>query len=99
MIVMRTDSPCTVHQTHYPRSHQNHIHHILPKENGGPTVSGNLVTVCPTGHYNIHKLLSMYLQTNGHPAGDELRRFTYGERGVALEGYNRITQGGWKPTA
>jgi HNH endonuclease len=93
MIITRTESPCTVHRTHSPRSHTNHVHHIMPKEFGGPTLVGNLVVVCPTGHYNIHSLLDEYLKANGNPAGDVLRGYTYGERGTALEGYNRITNG------
>jgi len=43
-------------------------HHLLPKECGGQTVTANLVQVCDSCHYTIHRILYlMRLEFEGAP--------------------------------
>jgi hypothetical protein len=45
---------CQVHGDHRPIPLELHRHHVWPQAMGGPDVEANKVTVCPTGHANIH---------------------------------------------
>lgn len=92
-----TKEDCTVHNSHSPRSHVNHLHHIRPKEYGGINRAENRVTVCATGHYNIHELLDALLAWETHYADkpfpyDIERYYTKDERKVAHEGFKRIKE-------
>jgi hypothetical protein len=49
---------CQVHKSHRPEPLLLHVHHIQPRGMGGADVAGNRVTVCPTGHFNIHTALA-----------------------------------------
>jgi hypothetical protein len=90
--VLTTSQPCVVHRKHMPESHVNHRHHIWPKGEGGPDIEDNIIAVCPTGHYNIHHLLTEYRTTMGRVTYDVLRRYSFGERKYAELGYKRITR-------
>lgn len=54
---------CELHGVHVPEPLILHRHHIVPLEFQHLTGvrvpdDNNLLTVCPTGHYNIHELIS-----------------------------------------
>jgi hypothetical protein len=48
--------PCVVHSYHAPRAETNHAHHVVPLSwtdaIGAP--EGRTVSICPTGHDNVH---------------------------------------------
>lgn len=91
---MRTTSqPCQVHGKHIPASHVNHFHHVWPLGEGGPDVPENKVTVCPTGHYNIHDLLREYKVRRGQVPYNVLRRYSFKEREIAQLGWDRMRRG------
>jgi hypothetical protein len=48
---------CQVHHDHRPFPLLLEVHHILPLAMGGKNELANKVIVCPTGHYNIHRLM------------------------------------------
>lgn len=87
-----TSKPCEVHTVHKPSSHINHEHHVWPRGHGGPNVAENLIVVCPTGHYNIHRLLEELLTARGEVPYSVLRQFAHDERKYAQLGYDRITR-------
>lgn len=74
---------CTVHLTHRPRALRLDVHHILPLAMGGTDALDNRVNVCPTGHVNIHRLMSLLIK--GLPLG---RLGTHRERQLARHGYD-----------
>ncbi len=90
--LLTTSQPCTLHTTHTPSSHINHEHHVWPKGHGGPDVDENKVVICPTGHYNTHRLLEEYLARRGDVPYSVVRQFAKGERRLAKLGYDRITR-------
>ncbi len=90
--LLTTRQPCLVHPKHVPTSHINHEHHIWPKGHGGPDVPENRVVICPTGHYNTHRLLEEYLALRGEVPYAIRRQFSKGERDLAKLGYERITR-------
>ena len=49
---------CEVHGDHRPRVITPHHHHIVPLGMGGPNIASNIVTICPTGHANVHAALA-----------------------------------------
>lgn len=76
--------PCAVHRTHSPEPLGVVVHHIQPRAMGGPDVETNRVTVCPTGHLNIHRLLDDLLASDGK----RMRRGgTHAERDLARAGW------------
>jgi hypothetical protein len=85
-----TTRPCLLHNTHVPTSHINHIHHIWPRGYGGTDDAENKVIVCPTGHYNIHRLLEEHLHLRGEVPYSVLKQFSREERTYAKLGYDRI---------
>jgi hypothetical protein len=48
---------CDASATHTPVPLRFVWHHIQPQEAGGQTVSANLVQVCDSCHYTIHRLM------------------------------------------
>lgn len=42
-------------------------HHIQPQEAGGLTVAGNLIQVCDSCHYTIHRLMWQMAHELPHP--------------------------------
>jgi hypothetical protein len=85
-----TRAPCQVHNQHAPTTHINEVHHVWPLGAGGPDVPENKVTVCATGHNNIHDLLSKWLKVGGDPGWDVQRHYTRQERTLAQLGFERI---------
>lgn len=75
---------CVVHGYHYPNITVPDVHHIWPKEFGGPDIPSNKVTVCPTGHRNIHEYINASL--HGRP----LPKVTKKEKEYAKIGLNQI---------
>lgn len=76
---------CAVHRTHTPKPLGVVVHHVQPKAMGGPDVEANRVTVCPTGHLNIHRLLDDLLASDGKTMR---RGGTRLERSLARRGYD-----------
>lgn len=85
-----TSSPCMLHRRHMPESHVNEIHHIWPLGEGGPDEAANRVVVCPTGHYNVHRLLREWLLLNREPPYAYARSFSFQEREYAARGFAAI---------
>ena len=74
---------CVVHGYHYPTPLRTVVHHVWPKEYGGPDIESNKVKVCDTGHYNIHELLWQLM--HGRPMKGGTRK----ERALAQKGYDQ----------
>lgn len=73
---------CQVHRSHSPRPLGLVVHHVQPRAMGGPDEPANRVTVCDTGHRNIHRLLDDLLH-----GGPMRRGGTPAERALAQRGY------------
>ncbi|MGZ6836787.1 MAG: HNH endonuclease signature motif containing protein [Blastococcus sp.] len=82
-------SDCQVHKSHRPEPLGQVVHHIQPRAMGGPDVDANRVTVCPTGHLNIHRLLDDLLHGAPMRAGGSRK-----ERALAVQGYDAWTAAG-----
>jgi hypothetical protein len=85
-----TAGACHVHGSHRPAPLLLHVHHVQPLGMGGPDVETNKVTVCPTGHFNIHTVLAALVF--GHP----VPKSTQNERHLAEVGYE-MWAGAGKP--
>jgi hypothetical protein len=48
---------CEASGSHTPLPLRYVWHHIQPHEAGGPTEAGNLVQLCDSCHYTVHRLL------------------------------------------
>lgn len=72
---------CVVHGYHWPKPLRTVKHHIVPEYLGGPDTKDNLVLVCDTGHYNIHRLLDLLR------AGKPMEGGTRTERTYAHQGF------------
>lgn len=79
---------CQVHGSHRPGVVTVHHHHIQPEAMGGPTEPANLVTVCPTGHYNIHAAMAALV------FGTPVPKVTREELRIATLGYQRWIDAG-----
>lgn len=90
--IRTTSQPCQLHQRHAPESHVNHRHHIWTLGDGGPDIEDNIVVACPTGHYNIHRLIAEYKIHMGNVPYNIIRTFAFGERKYAELGYKRMTR-------
>lgn len=78
---------CTVHGTHWPRSHSTVFHHIWPLGMGGPDTKENQVEVCPTGHTNIHMLIDLLQDNQGAVDKSRTKGFSRREIELARRGY------------
>lgn len=78
---------CAAHGSHRPLNLSTQRHHIWPLGMGGPDEPDNIVTLCPTGHVNVHLLLKALHH------GQPLRG---GRREIALArlGYRLWTEAG-----
>lgn len=85
----RLGNTCTVHGHHYPTPLRTVVHHIWPREYGGPDVEANRVWLCDNGHYNVHTLLDMLRKGQALPRGMGTRN----ERRIARLGWDRIQRG------
>lgn len=74
---------CDMHGYHRPKPLRIEIHHIQPLGMAGPNVAANKVSICPSGHFNVHRLLDDLLH------GLPMRRGgTRRERALARQGYD-----------
>lgn len=87
-----TTQPCQLHSRHMPETHINHRHHVFPLGDGGPDIEDNIVVVCPTGHTNLHDLISHYKMYQGNPPYQITRRYSLEERKYAKLGWDRISR-------
>lgn len=74
---------CQVHKTHVPKPLGVVVHHIQPRAMLGPDADSNRVTICDSGHRNIHRLLDDLLH-----GGPMRRGGTRTERKLAQQGYD-----------
>lgn len=82
--------PCTVHAIHAPRVNDVEIHHIHPLSHGGPDIPSNKISLCGTGHNNVHALLRQWLKMGGEPPWTVRQQFHPAERDLARLGYMMI---------
>jgi len=75
-------SACQVHAYHWPKPLRTVVHHLQPLAMDGPDVASNRVTVCDTGHFNIHRCLDDLLKTEPFSGG------TRKERDFAKQGFD-----------
>jgi hypothetical protein len=91
-VIRMTVQPCQLHKRHLPESHINHRHHVWPLGEGGPDIEDNIVIACPTGHTNIHHLLTEFKMLMGKVPYETMRRYSFEERKYAELGYKRMTR-------
>lgn len=77
-----TAARCDASTTHNPVPLRFVWHHIQPHEAGGPTVPANLVQLCDSCHYSVHRLLWHVAQ--GLPVGPVPRKK---QLQLAMQGY------------
>jgi hypothetical protein len=90
---LSTSKPCEVHGEHRPKSHVNHYHHVWPLGEGGPDIPANKVVICPTGHYNVHEMLSKAIKAGRWLNASERYGYHRGEQDLARLGYWRVVNG------
>lgn len=78
---------CQGHAYHSPRPQHLDSHHVIPSAWDGPDVRSNLVSLCPTGHRNVHYLLDSYVRAHGEPSWVVRRSFGPGERALAARAW------------
>lgn len=65
-------------------------HHVWPIEYGGPPKQA-LRRGCSNAHGDVHYYLNMLLKHNGRVPRPEMIQFGWKNRGVAIEGYDMIS--------
>jgi hypothetical protein len=71
-----TASRCDASATHNPVPLRYVWHHIQPQEAGGLTTPSNLVQLCDSCHYSVHRILwTMACIALGHPVTDVQRGY------------------------
>lgn len=80
---------CEGSGSHRPQPLRFVWHHIQPHECGGPTEPGNLVQLCDSCHYSVHRLL--WHMARGLPLGPVPRR---AQLDLARTGYLRCIAAG-----
>jgi len=75
---------CEVHKYHWPPPLGLVTHHIQPLGMGGPDTPENKITVCDTGHRNIHRILDAFFR--GVPAKTlgTKKEYAYAEQGYDM---------------
>lgn len=83
---------CQVHRRHSPHVAEPDLHHIWPKGQGGPDVPANRVSICPTGHRNVHELLRLAFKYGGVELvpWEQRRLWPPAERRLARMGHRAI---------
>jgi hypothetical protein len=79
---------CAVHGYHWPKPIGVVVHHIQPLAAGGPDVAANRVTICPTGHLNVHRLLDLLWRTSPADPDAIKGKGTRKERALARQGFD-----------
>lgn len=54
-LVSFDEAPCLCLKEHRPSPLVCHWHHIIPLSWGGQNTKDNRVSLCPTGHVNVHR--------------------------------------------
>jgi hypothetical protein len=91
---------CVASGTHIPRPLRFVWHHVQPHEAGGPTEAANLVELCDTCHYSIHRILwVMRLMGLGQvPTAEQHDEYTYpprmAQKALAERGYEACVAAG-----
>lgn len=81
-----TEQYCPCVTNHNPNTKRLHKHHIIPKAWGGTDaepmvyehedgVVDNLISICPTSHNNLHKLLNEYVKLRAEPPWSSVRQY------------------------
>jgi hypothetical protein len=80
---------CVASGSHSPVPLRYVWHHIQPQEAGGTTVLANLIQVCDSCHYSIHRL--MYHLAQAGPLGPVPRQ---AQLAFATQGYEACVAAG-----
>ena len=80
---------CDASKAHSPVPLRFVWHHVQPQEAGGATVAGNLVQLCDSCHYSVHRLL--WQLANGLPVQRAPRR---AQLALAQRGFAACTAAG-----
>lgn len=92
---LRPTHACQVHAgEHRPRVADTDVHHVWPKEYGGPDEASNEVEICPSGHRNLHELLREYLHAKGDPGWAVKQRWHPAERELTVRAWTAMVQAG-----
>jgi HNH endonuclease len=85
---------CQASGSHDPLPLRFVWHHVQPAEAGGLTVASNLVQLCDSCHYSVHRLLWHLAQNELHgpvPLGPVPRRV---QLALALTGFSKCMAAG-----
>ena len=74
---------CVVSVSHSPRPLRFVWHHVQPHEAGGPTTPANLIEVCDSCHYTIHRLLWQLARGLPVQKAPRAAQLAYARRGLA----------------
>lgn len=74
---------CECVAEHSPTAYVPTVHHVCPQSWGGQTVLGNLVTLCPSSHTAVHRLIDDYVRAGGDPGWDVRQHFSAFQRDLA----------------
>lgn len=92
------DHECPCVGNHNPNPRELHVHHIVPLAWGGPDHPDNEVALCPTQHYNVHRLLRLYVKYDGRPPSDLTRRYSAYAKAMASRAWEDKDLFGAVPT-
>jgi hypothetical protein len=79
---------CRCVTVHSPVAYVPTRHHIVPQSWGGPTIDSNLVTLCPSSHTAVHRLLDDYVRVGGDPGWETRRHFGEHVRDLAQHAWD-----------
>lgn len=68
---------CDASASHDPEPLRHIWHHIQPKEAGGQTVSANLVQLCDSCHYTVHRIMWIMAQLAQGQVISDQQRYEY----------------------
>lgn len=86
---MKRGLECFGHHHYHPAPQQDH--HVWPKEYGGPEKQV-LRRGCCNAHADAHYYLNLLLKHHGFVPRADMMSFGYPTRGVAIEGYDLISE-------
>ncbi|MGI8682016.1 MAG: HNH endonuclease [Mycobacteriales bacterium] len=87
LAVLSTGCVCVAE--HSPTAYVPTRHHRLPQSWGGPSVADNLVTLCPSTHTAVHRLIDEYVRHGGDPGWDTRRHFGAYARDLAARAWEQ----------
>lgn len=76
MVKRRKFKQCALHAYHWPPVLDGDIHHIIPLSMGGPDTNDNIMHVCPTGHRNVHEVITALVKKQPLPKATKKERQT-----------------------